>query len=196
MNRIALLAMGLAAAIAFATGCAATHQSTTARTGVEQALLTETARQAVNEMQVPPMDGKAYAIKPEGFEAVEKAFVLSSLSEKLLKAGGRLPQGDAKPDVDVEPRTNYAQIDQGVFLVGLPSIPIPVPGAGVVQSPELAIFKKDTQKARTKFSAFGVNKSDGSLAFATESPASKRYYTRWTILFIFNFKSSNLGKPF
>ncbi len=194
MKRLTVLCFVVTTIIA--TGCASTRVTTTERTAIEQALLTETAREAVEGLRVPVIDSQSFAMQTEGFETVENHFVVSAMKEKVLEAGGRLAQGENTPDLEVEPRVNYAQIDDGMFLIGLPAIPIPVPNAGTIQTPELALWKKETQKGRTKFSAWAVNKDDGALAFAAETPASVRYYSRWTILFILKFKTTDLGEPF
>ncbi len=195
MNRLTLPSL-LAAAAIVATGCASTRVSTTSRTAIEQALLTETAREAIGGLHVPPIESKTFAMQTEGFETVENHFVVSAMKEKVLEAGGRLALGETAPEIGVEPRVNYAQIDDGVFLIGISSVPIPISKEVTISTPEIALWKKETQKGRTKFSAWAIDKSDGSLAFSAETPASVRYYTRWKFLLFFGFKTTNLGKPF
>jgi hypothetical protein len=38
--------------------------------------------------------------------------------------------------------------------------------------------------------------ASGDLAFATEPASSQRYYTRWTILFLLSFRTTDLVEPF
>lgn len=181
---------------ALAAGCGATRQSTTARTAVEQALLTRTTRESVDGMKVPEVSGKSFAVKAEGFDTPEKHFALSSMTELLLRSDGRLAQGETVPDLDIEPRVDCSQIDDGSFFIGIPAIPVPLPGVGTIQTPELALFKRETQKARTRFSMYGVERKDGSLAFTEQSPWSTRYYARWKLFIVIGFRTTDLEKPF
>jgi len=174
------------------SSCAYTRNTTTPRTAVEQALLTETADRAVDRTLIPNLNDSSFEINDKDFNVVEKQFLISSLKEKLLESNGRMNMADEKADIIVEPRANLSNIDDSKFLLGLPSIPLPIPGAGTVKSPEIALFAKDTQKGRSMISLWGVDSESGKLNFATESPAVTRKYTRWTLLIFFTFRSSNL----
>lgn len=190
MNKIKFTVVILAA-ILFCS-CAYTRNTTTPRTAVEQALLTESADRAVDRTFIPDLNENTFEIKDEGFNVVEKQFLISSLKEKLLENNGRLNMGEGVSDLIIEPRANLSNIDDSKFLLGLPSIPIPVPGVGTVESPEIALFGKDTQKGRSMISLWGVKSESGKLHFVSESPAVTRKYTRWTVLIFFTFRTSNL----
>lgn len=178
------------------TGCASTRVTTTERTAVEQALLTTTANDVVMAIEPVSLQGRTFEIATDEFDGVEKNYIVSALTERMLAEDGRLPSGDERAQVRVHPRIDYHNIDDARFMIGFPEVPIPVPGAGTFQTPEIAFFKRDAQKGRTGMKLFAVETDDNSLLFSSEPPPSMRNYTRWTLLIFFNFRTTNLDKPF
>ena len=201
----------LAALALVATGCSMSRTTTTGRTGIEMALLTQTAHEAVGGLEIPQLMGKTYELKPErlyGFgedpnetnrnrTLDETRFLWSDLEEKLLKAGAKPFVGeDEKAQIIVEPRTHFNHLDDDKFLIGLPQIPIPIPGGSAVQTPEIVLFGMDTQKGRTRVSLYGKDTEANNLAFATTSESVEHRYRRYRIFFFFTWRATTLPAPF
>lgn len=177
-------------------GCVTARSTTTPRTAIEAALLSESARRSLADLSVGDAAGMTYALDTGGFDAPGAGFVLGLLNERLMESGLRAPTGDAAPDLIVHPRAAFAGIDDFSFLLGLPEVPIPLPGIGAIRLPEFSIFKIDRQWGRSRIEAHAVRAEDGALAFTLPDHPGKAYYTRWTLLVFFGFSTTDLGEPF
>ena len=73
---------------------------------------------------------------------------------------------------------------------------MPIPGYTTIHLPELALFKLHTQRGRTELGYSAFDTQSGA-SIADQPPIySVRKYRRWTILFLFMFRTGDLGKPF
>lgn len=148
-----------ASMLVLTTGCSSTRTTTTPRTAIEVALLTRTGTEAISGFQLKNaegasvVEGKTYKIDDARFEAVEKNFLLSKFNDKVLEAGGIKAVGDDKGTITLEPRVDFANIDDGKWFIGIPAIPLPIPtSAQVITTPEIAILSREHQKGRSQFS--------------------------------------------
>jgi hypothetical protein len=178
-----------------ALGCYTSRSTTTARTAVEQALLSQSAESTVADFQIPAeLRGKSYFLVEDQFEAADGKYVIAQVHQKLLAAG--LKAGGKKTaDVFVYPSVANAGIDDSKIFLGMPELPIPVPNVGTLSIPELALFKWDAQRGRNRMNAYGHHAS-GELAFQTATVSTQKYYTRWTLLFFIAFRTTDLAAPF
>ncbi|MCC5877665.1 MAG: hypothetical protein JJU11_15705 [Candidatus Sumerlaeia bacterium] len=180
------------------SGCAMSRTTTTDRTAIEVALLTQTASEAIRSLPITSTDmgSKSYVIKDDAVAAPEKAFILSELHDLLLGADALVLVGENEPDVTVEPRINFAHIDDDKFLIGIPAVPLPVPGAGTFNTPEIALFAMDTQKGRSRISLYGYESDTGKRVFNATATPSEHRFRRYRFLFFFSFRTTTLPDPF
>jgi hypothetical protein len=192
MTRALAIALCLAAP---ALGCYTSRSTTTARTAVEQALLSQSAESTLAGLEIPAaLQGKSYFLVEDQFEATDGKWVVAQVHQKLLAAG--LKAGGKKTaDVFVYPSVANAAIDDSRWFLGLPALPIPIPNVGAVTLPELALFKYDTQRGRNRMNVYGHHGS-GELAFQTATGSTEKYFTRWTILLFIAFRTTDLAAPF
>jgi hypothetical protein len=97
------------------------------------------------EMDLSSLKGKKVFMDVKYFESVDKAYVLGALREKLGKDGAILLASEDEAEYIVEPRNRGLGLDTRSSLFGLPAMDIPIPLAGRISSPELALYK--AQKA-------------------------------------------------
>ena len=57
-------------------------------------------------------------------------------------------------------------IDDSKTTIGVPAIPLPVPGVGILQTPSLPVFKYDRQTGRAGFSLTGIETATGKHVFS------------------------------
>ena len=198
MHRLVNFAI-LVVIVLYSAGCAtATRVTTTERTAVEMALLTQSAEHSISGIMMPESEGQRVSLDISNVKTLEKEYLVSALEERLLRQGGSLPDGES-PEVDliVEPRVDYGAIDDSDFLIGIPEFTFSIPTTEqTVNTPELAIFSKRSQWGRSQVSLYGKTAEAGEFVFARKGLASQRYYTRWTFLIFFGFRTTNLGTPF
>lgn len=180
----------------FLSACTTSKVTTTPRSAVEMALMSESAELALLGLRGDLPTGARFYLDTSEFEAVDEEFVLSTLRLELLRQGLLAVEEREEADVIVIPRTAISAIDENSSLIGIPDLPIPVPGVGVIQTPEIALFKRAKQIGLTRLGYYGLNQGDSSLAFDAGTASGRSTYTRWTVLFMISFRTTNLSEPY
>lgn len=196
----------------FFSGCGVTRVTTTQHTAVEQALLSESLAKASTSLNFSPVEDKTFFIKKingvEGSLALSETeeepveghslnlpYAKSVVSEALLAGGARLAKDENTADLLIFVQIHTGSIDDSEVAFGIPSIPIPVPGVGSVETPALNLFEKHSQYGRSKVTVFAVETDTGSLAFSQTSDTKGNYYSRWGALFIIGWRTTDLEEP-
>lgn len=214
MKRFITLFVVLLLALFF-SGCAATRTTTTEHTAVEQALLSYTSRKAFSSVDFSALSGKSVAIEriilPHRYprqsisqgsgtnpywHEINPAYLHYLLERELLKAGASVSDKKDSAEISLQLVVDVAAIDDSEFVMGLPSVPIPIPGAGNLQTPEISIFSSKRQTGKVRFSVYGKDNATNKIAFLKKSKASRKYYTRWSMLLLLGWRVTDLGKPF
>src|ERR1700733_14866268 len=71
-------------------GCAQTKTSSTARTGVEQLLISSSVDQVLDQVHWEPLRDKKVFLDEKYIECVDKAYVIGSIRHRIAHSGGRL----------------------------------------------------------------------------------------------------------
>ena len=191
------------------SACAATRTTTTEHTAVEQALLSYTASKAFHTIDFSKLAGSNVFIEKivlphryprpnlgttSQWHEINPNFLRSLLERELLKAGATVLEKKESSDLSLDLVCDVAAIDDSEFVMGLPSIPIPVAGSGTVSTPEISLFSSKRQAGKVRFSVIG--KKDGKIAFMQKSKAARKYYSRWSMLIVLGWRFTDLGAPF
>ncbi|HIL69788.1 MAG TPA: arylsulfatase [Verrucomicrobia bacterium] len=92
----------------------------------------------------------------------------------------------------VEPRAGALSIDSGRSLVGIPSLPIPIPFAGAVTSPELSLYTADRQYSVAKIALLAYDAETRKHRFSTGPLEGQSYHHFYRFLGFFNWKSTDI----
>jgi hypothetical protein len=138
--------------LALATvGCGTLRETLTARSALEQLLISTAADRAIDSVSLPPLQDHTVFIETANLECYDKAYVNQRVRQAVLQAGGRLVSGRDKADLILEVACGGLAVDRGDSLLGLPELNLPIPLAGSLETPELALFKKVHYNGRAKF---------------------------------------------
>lgn len=181
------LLQGLAglALLAGVTGCHTIKDTTPARTATEQLLLSAASERALT--QAEPLDwlkGKRVFVEDKYFESYDKGQAVGVVRERLSAAGCLLADTSTNAEIIVEIRSAALSIDDDDYLVGLPSLPIPIPFAGTTKTPEIPLYKAKKFDAIGKVALFGYDKASGRYIAAAGPIAGRAYLHRYSLLFI------------
>jgi hypothetical protein len=194
MRRKVMLCVAVLSALVLATGCSFEKQTSTARTGIEQLLLSTSVDRSMAKSDLESLAGKKVFVDVANLEAVDKGYVVESVRNRVATSGGLLV-GEAKDaDVVLEARSGALGIDENEFMIGIPSIPIPIPAVGTFATPEIAFFKKVDQHAISKQVLFGRDGKEGAHVLTTGPLVGTAYYNRWQILFLISFRTTDLNE--
>ena len=181
-----LLVAGIAGVGAFFCGCSDPMSSNTARTSVEQFLLSDVIEQASDQMKFSAYKGKK-AVMDYSYLApqVDKP-VIQGLVERRLAECGVIVVADKKDaDIIVQLVCPVLATNMAKFLVGTPSLPVPVPDTSVqIVIPEIPLFLKLTRSAHGHFSVNILNAQDLAPIEVQKGIRTKAYYINWAVMLV------------
>lgn len=176
--------------------CTTSRTSTTARTAVEEALLSQSAEATIEAFRCPELSGRSFTISEDYFEAVDGKYVLGTLRKHLISQGMHPAPDPATAELIIYPTVANAGIDDKTFTLGIPPLPIELGQFGMVQFPEFALVRHHSQLGRNRMSLHAVWRESGQPAFWTDEMSSERKYNRWLLLFFIAFRVTDLEEPF
>ncbi|MGF1573679.1 MAG: hypothetical protein ACFCU1_11495 [Sumerlaeia bacterium] len=194
MNLRTLCSLSVAALLLIGTtSCTAYRATTTTRTGIEQALMSQSAKESLSSFSVTDLAGKTFKIDDSALVSSDKDVIKALLEQRLLADG--MNKGGDDAEVTIRPIAEVSAVDDSELLFGIPAIGVPTPG-GIVGLPELAFFKRDPQRGRNKITILGTDTTTGEELKNHEGAFASRYFVRHKILLFFAYNNSNLGKPY
>ena len=183
-----MVAIGL-----MSTGCHTSKLTEPPRTVAEMVMLSHAADQAIAQLDLDPVQGKKVFLDASYFESVDGKYVIGALREAIAIHGGILvDQLDASQWV-MELRNRGLGMDTRSALFGLPAMEIPVPFAGRVASPELALYKANLADSIASFAVVVYDRQEGlMLATATEGEGMSKF-NQYQLLGFIKWRSSDVG---
>jgi hypothetical protein len=136
---VGLISVGL-------VGCAQTKTSSTARTGVEQLLISSSVDQVLDQVHWEPLREKKVFLDEKYIDCVDKAYVIGSIRHRIAHSGGRLVAKVDAADVVLEVRSGGVGTDSSDMFVGMPGITLP----GMLSLPEVRLLARQTQTGTAK----------------------------------------------
>jgi len=174
------------------SGCTQMRETSPARTASEQLLVTTAADEAAAKLTLPIPKGTGLFVDATNFDGVDGKYAIGAIREQFLKQGARLMPERAKADMVVEIRAAALSSDEDEFLIGIPDFTVPVPVAGPLTTPEIALFKRGEKRGVAKFIATAYKAESGDYVGSSEAQWGSSYRREWTVLFFFNWKRDNL----
>jgi hypothetical protein len=178
------------------SACSMNRMTTTSRTAIEQALLARSAQAALAKFRKPNLAGKSFCLERQDSESVEEQQMLTTMMAFFLREGLALEPNPEQADLIIQPWRSYGAIDDNDMLIGLPSLAVPLPMAGTITTPELALLKINTQRASHEIGYIAYHHDTGKLAFEQPPVWGQKLHRRWTILVLIKFRTTQLGDPF
>ena len=175
------------------TGCHTSKLTEPPRTVAEMVMLSHAADQAIAQLDLDPVQGKKVFLDASYFESVDGKYVIGALREAIAIHGGILvDQLDASQWV-MELRNRGLGMDTRSALFGLPAMEIPVPFAGRVASPELALYKANLADSIASFAVVVHDRQEGlMLATATEGEGMSKF-NQYQLLGFIKWRSTDVG---
>lgn len=173
-------------------GCSTARESEPGRTATEQLLFSVAAERAANQLALNiPADTKVF-VDPAYTEGTDSKYLLSTIRNRVLRRGAALVDSKAEADLVLEPRVGAISIDRGETLVGTPHFGIPIPLAGDLPFPELALYKRDTQQGVIKVAATSYDSKTGKLIQDLSPVYGFSHRSEWVALLLFSWTRNDL----
>ena len=188
------MASALAAALGsllLLAGCTSVEITTPERTGIEQLLLSTATDDALTGLAIPQVQGEKVYVDDRYLQSYDRGYVVASVRALLSENGALLQSTLDTADVVVEARSGALGIDSSKSLLGIPAVPLPIPGAGTLEIPQLAIYAATKEDAVAKIALLGYRK-EGSNLFSTEPLVGKAHFNQYNFFFLVHLNFTNL----
>lgn len=165
-------------------GCTTQKTSTTARTATEQLLLSTATDHALETIGVGMFAGRPVYLDGTYFDSYDSKYVMGTVRDALSRAGARVTDTLTNADVVVEVRSGALAIDESDTLFGLPSLGVPIPLAGTIQTPELAFYKSSKQNSVAKFALLAYTRQGRAHVYSSGPLDGKSFDKHSRIFFV------------
>jgi hypothetical protein len=178
-------------------GCATQRQVDPPRTATEELLVTRAVDRSVAHLQAVFPPGSKVFLDTAYFDTdgvVLPKYTEGAVRDQLLRLGVAMVDDRKTADVVVELRTGAQSIDFSNFLIGIPSVPLPIPFAGTLQTPEIAFFKITRQTGVSKLALTAWSEKSGGLVASTGPQYGASLKKDLVVLFV-SWSDSDVKPP-
>lgn len=144
-------------ALAF-SGCTQTGLTKPARSATEQLLISTAADRALAQADWSIVRHKKVFVDGSYFESIDEDYVVGTIRDFVSSNGGLLVAKADQADLIVEARSGALSIDASNSIFGIPASAAPLPLAGSVQIPEVAVYKSEKQFSIAKIAIFAYER--------------------------------------
>ena len=139
-------------------GCSTYRTTGTARTGLEQLLISNAIDQSLDKIDFSSLHGTGVYVEEKYLDGVDKNYVIAAVRHRILNGGARLVSKLEDSDITMEIRSGGIGTDIKETFFGIPEIAVPLPFP--VQLPEFRLFNTTAQYGTAKI---------GLIAYETKS---------------------------
>jgi hypothetical protein len=175
-------------------GCSTTRLTEPPQTATEELLVSAAVDHAVAELHPTLPAGSKVFVDPQYFAdaALYQKYAVDAVRDQLLRQGAELVDDRKSADVIVEMRSGAQSIDHHDMLIGIPSFPIPIPLAGALNFPKIALFERNRQTGIAKLAITGYEAKDGKLVASTGPVFATSDKTEYTVLLAISWSENDL----
>jgi hypothetical protein len=187
MHKTLLAALAGAVLSLLLAACVTERQTDPAQTATEQLLVARAVERSVSRIDLPLAPGSKVFLDTQFFDTdtvVRPKYTISLVRDQLLRRGASLVDERKTADTVIELRSAAQSIDYSNFLIGIPSFPVPVPLAGTLQFPEIALFKIDRQKGVSDLALTAYGRDNGRLVSSTGSEVGTSLKSKLVVLLV------------
>lgn len=168
----------------FTGGCAWFKNTEPPRSATEQLLLSTSADRAMASVDLKRFANQRVFLSTNYFSSYDAPYAIGDIRDALSRAGALLETNPANADIIIEARAGALSADSADTLIGVPSSGLPIPMAGSVSIPEIALYKSSTQMGYAKIALLAYGAHSRAHIFSSGPLVGKSYNIYHKILFI------------
>lgn len=173
------------------TSCTTIRMTEPARSATEQLLISTAVDHAVEGLSFNVPESTKILIDTKNFSGYDVDYAIGAIKEHLLRHKALLVTDEDEADMIVEIRAGALSIDKKKKFFGIPGFSFPVPVAGELKFPEIALFKQENWQGIAKFALLSYDAKNGALKTYSGPVYGSSSYNRWT-LFLVSWTTSDL----
>lgn len=161
-------------------GCASMKTSDTARTGVEQLLVSSAIDRSLDKVDFRPIAGAKVYVEQKYLDCVDKNYVVLSVHQRLLKNGCTIVEKSEDSQVTLELGSGGVGTDRQDLFVGVPkmSVPVPLP----VSIPEVTFFSRARANGTAKLMLVAYDTTSRQPVLNTGTQLARSDHKTWNFL--------------
>lgn len=165
-------------------GCTTVRTTDPARTATEQLLLSTAVDHALKSANFLAFANRRVFLDTEYFDSYDSKYAIGTVRDALSRAGALLEDNVTNSDIVMEARSGALSTDDSSYLLGIPNIGVPIPLAGVVQTPELAFYKSEKQTSTAKIVLLAFARESRRHVYSSGPLDGKSYNNHYKLLFV------------
>lgn len=173
---VATLAISMLALLA---GCATIKRSDTARTGLEQLLVSSAIERALDGVNWAPIRGAPVYVETKYLDCVDKNYVIVAVHQRLLANGCTLVEKPEESAVTVEVGSGAVGTDYLESFIGIPEISMP---AAQIALPKLALFTRDKSNGTAKLAVLAYDTKSKLPVINAGTALARSDHEDWSLL--------------
>ncbi len=163
-----------------AAGCATTKSSDTARTGVEQLLISSATDQVLNSVDFQPIRNAKVYVETKYLDCVDKNYIIVALHQRLLRNGSTLVDKPEDAQVILEVGSGAVGTDRQEFFVGVPEIPLAPPSP--IAIPRLELFTRTRAMGTAKLVILAYDAKTRQPVIDSGQNLARSDYKQWALM--------------
>lgn len=181
--------VALIASVICFSGCTTSRTTDTARTGLEQLLISNAIDQTLAKTALPPVSGRKVFLDDKYLEAVDKGYILGSVHQRLLSSGALLVDKKEDSEVTLEIFSGGVGTDNVESFVGVPGLTVPgLP----VELPEIRLYEKKSQYGTAKLGLIAYATTSGEMLYDSGRTLARADVSRWSLAGIGPFQDGSV----
>ena len=183
-----LLLLSLVGCTAF-LGCSTTRTTDTARTGMEQLLISNAVDQTMAKTALPDVAGKTVYLEEKYLDSVDKGYIVGSMRRKLLNAGALLVDEKEGSQITMEVCSGGVGTDNVESFIGSPGLTVPgLP----VELPEIRLYEKKSQFGTAKLGVVAYDTPSGQMVYDGSGTLARADDSNWSVFGIGPFQEGSV----
>jgi hypothetical protein len=180
MNRLTPFVYCVGLALVASSGCATQKESFTARTGVEQLLISSAVDKSLDNLEFTPLRGKQVFLETKYLDCVDKNYIALALRHRIMLVGATLLDKADKADVIVEVASGGVGTDAQELFVGIPEIPLPPPSP--IAIPRLSFLTRQKMNGTAKILVVAYDARSKQPILPTGMTLARSDQNNWNML--------------
>jgi hypothetical protein len=162
------------------SGCATLKESDTARTGLEQLLISTAADRSLDKVNFAPIAHAKVFLETKYLDCVDKNYIIVGLHQRLFMQNCTLVDKPEDANVVVEVASGGVGTDRHELFVGIPEIPLPPPSP--IALPKLALFTRTKAMGTAKLSVVAYDTTTKQAVINSGYSLARSDHQNWNVL--------------
>lgn len=162
------------------SGCTTMKESHTARTGIEQLLISTATDRALDKVDLRPIAHAKVFLETKYLDCVDKNYIIVAMHQRLLGQGCTLVEKAEDADVLLEVASGGVGTDGNELFVGIPEIPLPPPSP--IAIPKMPLVQRNRRIGTAKIAIVACDAKTKSPVINTGYSLARADHRTWNIL--------------